>query len=162
MTQSGYQKIEYGERDPKLDVLVSLCDIFDVSADFLLGRDHSTEDTERYLRLVYEKINLLGMYEGESNSLLMRVSELKTEMLKAAQEKGFVDEYTMAISEQLDMRISDYEKVNDKIKTIKFDIEFYVKSYIESVMEVPESHIQTEEDVAKIEEEFLKRLKSRE
>jgi hypothetical protein len=83
-------------------------------------------------------------------------------MLKAAQEKGFVDEYTMAISEQLDMRISDYEKVNDKIKTIKFDIEFYVKSYIESVMEVPESHIQTEEDVAKIEEEFLKRLKSRE
>ncbi len=40
MSAGGYQKIEQSQRDPKLDVLVMLCDIFNVSADYLLGRSN--------------------------------------------------------------------------------------------------------------------------
>lgn len=33
-----YQRYEYGERVPSITVLVALCDYFNVSADYLLGR----------------------------------------------------------------------------------------------------------------------------
>lgn len=33
-----YQRYEYGERNPTSDVIIKLCDYFDVSADYLLGR----------------------------------------------------------------------------------------------------------------------------
>ena len=35
---STYTHYERGEREPPLDVLVLICDLFNVSADYLLGR----------------------------------------------------------------------------------------------------------------------------
>lgn len=34
-----YQKYEQGERSPSFDLLVQIADVFDVSIDYLLGRD---------------------------------------------------------------------------------------------------------------------------
>ena len=33
-----YNHYEWGDREPSLDVLKKLCDFFDVSADYLIGR----------------------------------------------------------------------------------------------------------------------------
>ncbi len=39
LTLNGYQKYEQGESTPPLETLVKIADIFNVSTDFLLGRD---------------------------------------------------------------------------------------------------------------------------
>ena len=38
VTTRAYQYYEYGEREPKLSVLVRMADYFDVSLDYLAGR----------------------------------------------------------------------------------------------------------------------------
>jgi transcriptional regulator with XRE-family HTH domain len=38
-----YQRYEYGDREPKFDKLIKLCDYFNVSADYLLGRTDNPE-----------------------------------------------------------------------------------------------------------------------
>lgn len=38
MTEAGYQNYEVARRAPSLDKLIALCDYFQVSADYLLGR----------------------------------------------------------------------------------------------------------------------------
>lgn len=43
---SGYRKIEYGEREPNLDVLREICEIYKVSSDYLLGLKNIPNDIE--------------------------------------------------------------------------------------------------------------------
>lgn len=38
-----YQRYEYGEREPSFDKLIKLCDYFDVSVDYILGRTDKPE-----------------------------------------------------------------------------------------------------------------------
>ena len=38
VSQAAVAKWEAGDREPTFDMLMRLCDIFDVSADYLLGR----------------------------------------------------------------------------------------------------------------------------
>lgn len=35
-----YQKYEQGVREPSFDILVQIADLFDISTDYLLGRDN--------------------------------------------------------------------------------------------------------------------------
>ena len=39
MSMLGYQRYEYGEREPSYQKLLALADFFDVSLDFLTGRN---------------------------------------------------------------------------------------------------------------------------
>ncbi len=39
VTMSSYQKYEQNERFPSYETLIKIADIFDVSTDYLLGRD---------------------------------------------------------------------------------------------------------------------------
>lgn len=39
ITERGYQNYETGEREPKIETLNKLADYFDVSIDYLTGRD---------------------------------------------------------------------------------------------------------------------------
>lgn len=39
MSMLGYQRYEYGEREPSYQKLIALADYFDVSLDFLTGRN---------------------------------------------------------------------------------------------------------------------------
>lgn len=39
MSMLGYQRYEYGEREPSYQKLLALADYFDVSLDFLTGRN---------------------------------------------------------------------------------------------------------------------------
>lgn len=38
ITRSGYSNYEQGTREPSLELLKLICDFFDVSADYLIGR----------------------------------------------------------------------------------------------------------------------------
>lgn len=38
-----YQRYEYGEREPTASIIIKLCDYFNVSADYLLGRTDNPE-----------------------------------------------------------------------------------------------------------------------
>ena len=38
MSQLGYQRYEYGDREPAFQKLIALADYFDVSLDYLVGR----------------------------------------------------------------------------------------------------------------------------
>lgn len=43
ITDTLYQKYEYGKTKPAYDVIIKLCDYFNVSADYLLGRTDNPE-----------------------------------------------------------------------------------------------------------------------
>ncbi len=45
MSTTGYQRYEYGEREPAYNNLISLADYFNVSLDYLVGR---SDDPKRY------------------------------------------------------------------------------------------------------------------
>lgn len=41
ITISAYAHYEQGIREPSIDILKKICDLFDVSADYLIGRSDS-------------------------------------------------------------------------------------------------------------------------
>lgn len=43
MSMLGYQRYEYGEREPSYQKLIALADFFDVSLDYLCGRSDVAE-----------------------------------------------------------------------------------------------------------------------
>lgn len=43
MSALGYQRYEYGEREPAFQKLIALADFFDVSLDYLVGRSDIPE-----------------------------------------------------------------------------------------------------------------------
>ena len=45
---NAYQKYEQAERSPSLDCLVKIADIFDISLDYLLGRDNFIQSHANY------------------------------------------------------------------------------------------------------------------
>jgi transcriptional regulator with XRE-family HTH domain len=45
MSAIGYQRYEYGTREPAFQKLIALADYFDVSLDYLVGR---SDDPKRY------------------------------------------------------------------------------------------------------------------
>ncbi len=38
MSLMAYAHYEYGDRQPSIEVIIKLCDLFEVSADYLIGR----------------------------------------------------------------------------------------------------------------------------
>lgn len=46
ISMRGYQYYESGSREPNLDTLVKIADFYDVSIDWLLGRDDFLESLE--------------------------------------------------------------------------------------------------------------------
>jgi len=43
ITESGYQKYELGNNEPKMETLNKLADYFDVSIDYLMGRTNNSK-----------------------------------------------------------------------------------------------------------------------
>jgi transcriptional regulator with XRE-family HTH domain len=81
ITLNGYQKIEYGDREPKLDMLVELCDFYNVSSDFLLGRN---DENEKLKKLSFKISNLRFSFTGrrkESEELNYKLEEMKNEKI---------------------------------------------------------------------------------
>jgi transcriptional regulator with XRE-family HTH domain len=139
MSSGGYQKIEYGDRDPKLDVLVKLCDIYEVDADFLLGR-HSTISELR--KLNYQLNELEGrllQLKLESSKLIDKISELRESLLESAKVHGFDGTETIYISKRLDRVISEHSNVLVKMDRTENEYHIKIHVYIATILNIPES-----------------------
>lgn len=54
MSQSGYSKIERGVQEPNLTQLRRICQILNISADFLLSLEYFNALSEKDLALLYD------------------------------------------------------------------------------------------------------------
>lgn len=59
MSQSGYSKIERGVQEPNLTQLRRICQILNISADFLLSLDYFNTLSEKDLALLYDIKNAI-------------------------------------------------------------------------------------------------------
>jgi transcriptional regulator with XRE-family HTH domain len=149
MTQSGYQKIEYGERDPKLDVLVALCDIFEVSADFLLGRNNSYEELNEILEAIKRYDEQIMQWKISSSMSLKEISKLRDKMMDAAKRLGFLHEETVRYSELLDEKIDEQSSVVRKLDDLESGKKQVIFQYIKEFLEVPESNAAKDQIVSR-------------
>lgn len=70
-TVNGYQKIEYGERVPKLDVLIKLANFYDVSVDFIVGNSDHTNILLKKKELLVGYINAQKHLISETNNIVL-------------------------------------------------------------------------------------------
>ncbi|WP_053434747.1 XRE family transcriptional regulator [Sporosarcina globispora] len=140
MTPSGYQKIELSERDPKLDVLVKFCDIFNVSADFLLGREDDFDS-------LYSQRNAFHMLEMKLATSLVekktyekKISDLRDDLITSAKKKGFADEETLSISQVLDECIAVHKTLSEEISRMNDRKLELLSEYIKEFLEIPDSN----------------------
>lgn len=85
-----YQRYEYGEREPSVSVLIAIADFFNVSIDYLVGRDnidHTKVELQHHLILPEKKEKLLKIFDTldthNQGALLERA-----EMLLETQEEN--------------------------------------------------------------------------
>jgi len=152
MTPSGYQKIELGQRDPKLDILNKLCDIFDVSSDFLLGRTSNTKELfQKNLVIDYYTLQIDELEEKHSE--YMRELNARWDYEKEIQQMIFEEEANkkekvrlrvfIAKLEETRVRITDLEiKINslkNKIYELSKSRNTLLIEYISSLIDIPYS-----------------------
>jgi transcriptional regulator with XRE-family HTH domain len=139
MTPSGYQKIEYSQRDPNLDVLVELCNIFNVSADFLLGRQNFTDELTKLAVMVEHTEGMIDVYRREINNSLQRISEMRKQMIDLAQKEGFASKRTIVVSEKLDETMKEHQHIQYRISTLEEEMREHLLQYIIKLLDIPDS-----------------------
>lgn len=65
MSQSGYSKIERGVQEPNLTQLRRICQILNISADFLLSLEYFNTLSENDLALLYDIKNAIKKHIGK-------------------------------------------------------------------------------------------------
>ena len=65
MSQSGYSKIERGVQEPNLTQLRRICQILNISADFLLSLEYFNTLSENDLELLYDIKNAIKKHLGK-------------------------------------------------------------------------------------------------
>lgn len=84
---SGY---EQGTREPKIEVLIKLADVFDLSIDQLVGRVSPNITNNNYLMQTsdYEEQHLLQMFRGLSNEDQNKVIAITKTLHEMSKEKS--------------------------------------------------------------------------
>ena len=73
VTQSTYAHYERGSRDPTYTTFIKICQIFDVSADYLLG----LSDTKKHITLESIRINTKGLSSFEQEIIAYLIKTFK-------------------------------------------------------------------------------------
>ncbi|WP_176215147.1 XRE family transcriptional regulator [Cytobacillus gottheilii] len=140
MTTSAYQKFELNERQPKLDILLKFCDIYDVTSDFLLGREIDNIELERLRVMLKQMSHRVSVLTSKHKEFLTKISNMRAMMIEVAAEKGFNHSETAEISKELDALLSQVTALQQELvhqSSRKNDI---VKMYIEVFLEIPFSN----------------------
>jgi len=80
ISQALLSHYENGAREPKLDFVVKMCNYYDVSADYILGRtDTRTPEAEQHLKVIKEDLLELKKHTQVQADLISKlVSETTT------------------------------------------------------------------------------------
>lgn len=156
MTPSGYQKIEYGERDPKLDVLVQLCNIFNVSADFLLGRNNDTNILKELTYQIFNYESQLIYLRNELSHISLTQAEVQEEIKQLKTDPTIIidKEYAGGLPRRDDVRrnplkykeqilISILERkveTEAELHVIHKERNLLLNKYIIELLELPDSN----------------------
>jgi transcriptional regulator with XRE-family HTH domain len=150
MTVSGYQKIEYGERDPKLDVLIKLAELYGESTDFLLGvNDKDRVLNELSKEIIAAKAILEKMKREESINLFKEFFKTNVDEMKS-QYKHLNNKISNKIPRDI-INSFEYRKIylDNLDEYIKYELLFeyglhksYTEKlfdYIKHLLTIPES-----------------------
>lgn len=144
MTLNGYQKLEYDDRDPKLDVLVKLADLYDVTTDFLLGRNNRVKDLEIVSYRLQELDMIIDMKNKDLNHMVIVISELRADMIETSRKEGLTSQSTIKISHQLDNMLSRHTIVQTEIQELKNKYCEAVYDYFVTILDIPFSNIKND------------------
>lgn len=138
MTVSGYQKIEYDQRDPKLDVLVNLSNIFNVSSDFLLGLKDVTYDLKALEDLMFIMKENISDLKDELDTASHNIIRLKSDF----GSMGFENDVLENKRQEL---ISTYEETKNNLEQKLYDnknsLAIQLMLYVNYVREIPLTEI---------------------
>jgi len=91
VSQALLSHYETDAREPKLDFVLKVCDYYDVSADYILGRTHEREDGASRLA---EKVGIIvDSLEDLKLTEASLMSKLKTLTVKNGLNNGFSNGY---------------------------------------------------------------------
>ena len=144
MSSPGYQKIEYGDREPKLDVLIKFCNIYNVSADFLLGINDSLFDITVLKSSIHDTKRNLDRNEERKLTIQQNLLTVQSELIKIAQKEGFESERVKkshGFLTGLEDDLRRYENANDDIL---FSLKELITEYIETIINIPGAHIKND------------------
>ncbi|MDT0160367.1 helix-turn-helix transcriptional regulator [Bacillus sp. AG4(2022)] len=142
MSTGGYQKIEQSQRDPKLDVLVILCDFFNVSADFLLGRSNIVKEVENLEEKISLYSTVLTEQKLEMTDIFNLVNVVREKVLNTAKEKGFEHPDTIKVSNNLDEILSNVDEIQSRKDSLEREIADTVYDYIVTIDSMPFGNFQ--------------------
>jgi transcriptional regulator with XRE-family HTH domain len=151
ITLNGYQKIEYADREPKLDMLVKLCDFYNVNSDFLLGRNNLTKDLQKLIQKIATIKEQTEDLNDKNFKLVFEISTLREKMIELAREEGFNSKSTVEVSVNLDMAVDKHRRWTIQIEELNAQLKELMYEYIKKSLEIPDSEMHNDEYL----EEFL-------
>ncbi|MEI2465080.1 helix-turn-helix domain-containing protein [Niallia taxi] len=149
MSPPGYQKIEYGDREPKLDVLIKFCEIYEVSADFLLGREDSIFILEELLRNILAAERVLEHTEEEKRKTQDQMFEVQSDILFIAKSEGFESENVK--EKQIYLNTLEKQMFKYDLETRMYDKHFResISKYISLILTIPGTNIKEDKIIDK-------------
>lgn len=148
MTLNGYQKIEYGNREPKLDVLVGLAKLYNVRTDFLLGISDFTEHIKKLFFKAHEERVRMRQEEISANYIISEIQQKREEMLQSSEKFGITDERTIRKSVNLDNLLNERKNNEYKLFQVRKEYGQSIYVYITELMKIPHSN-PSEDDLIK-------------
>lgn len=154
-TVNGYQKIEMGERNPKLDVLISLAKLYSETTDFLLGLNGESSSLKEQRNKVMEykmefdktkteaEVYSFSYQEGKN-----RVQQLRSELLNNDNKRM---ENEVAVFEESLVKYKDRSKeLYEKLFEIQKGFGLTVIDYLTHLIEIPGLDILTDTTIRSI------------
>ncbi|PAD70661.1 hypothetical protein CHH83_02325 [Bacillus sp. 7586-K] len=141
MSLNGYQKIEGGERNPKLEILVTLSDIFNVSTDFLLGKINYTNEIEEIpFKIKHNKERIFEL-QDKSTKLLYELKQTKNEYMHFSIKDDLVHYNTVNKSNELDdVLMKERHAIDQEMSALVDEMGELVYEYFTKLLEIPNAN----------------------
>jgi transcriptional regulator with XRE-family HTH domain len=162
MTVSGIQKIEYGERDPKLEKLIEIAKLFNVTTDFLLGLSNEIGDLQELKGDLHRLLSHKEVMEEQITHLRGKSHELQDTIVELEQSVKILkhrDQATDSLMErklaienhmkELNNIFKQKDKKEKEIFEIQKSLGKHFINYLSTVLSVPFFNIENDMVMAK-------------
>lgn len=151
LTLNAYQKYESGERDPKLEVLIKLSKLFNVSTDFMLGLSDFTPEyvtisfkIDRLREQIEENNTELGYMTSRIYEAQEELSNIKSEPYQITEQRERIDALESMIKEmsrrKQNREYDNHKNVSEYLAT--------VSDYLVHLMNLPSANPKNDRIIA--------------